>query len=180
MKHPSRILVPTDFGPASQVALGYGVELARTFGSELHVLHAVVDVVPVSAMPAVYGTEPAGMPMSLDSDARERLHALVADAGDTPSPIVEVVVRSINPSNAILEYAAEHGIDFIVMGTHGRSVVAHFLLGSVTESVVRSAPCPVLTVREAAPAAAEARAPRRRSARARTNRSSRARRRTVA
>ena len=66
---------------------------------------------------------------------------------DAPPNTVEVVVRSMSPANAILEYAAEHGIDFIVMGTHGRSLVAHLLLGSVTETVVRSAACPVLTVR---------------------------------
>ena len=181
MTRPSKILVPTDFGPASAIALDYGIELSRTFDAALHVLHAVVDVVPVSPMPALYGAEQPGVIVNLETDARAQLHALVTECGNTPSPIVEVVARSVSPANAILEYAADHAIDFIVMGTHGRSVVAHFLLGSVTETVVRSAPCPVLTVRETDATAAAARAPRRRAARSKTPRPARSRaKRTVA
>jgi K+-sensing histidine kinase KdpD len=60
---------------------------------------------------------------------------------------VEIVVSAATPATAIVDYATEHGIDLIVMGTHGRSAVAHLLLGSVAEKVVRVAPCPVLTVR---------------------------------
>ena len=95
-------------------------------------------------------------------------------------PVTEAVVRAVSPANAVLEYAADHDIDFIVMGTHGRGAVSHFLLGSVTETVVRSASCPVLTVRNisAEPAAAVAR--RKRSARAKPAKSSRSRKRTVA
>jgi len=147
MKRPARILVPTDFGPASEIALGYGIDLAKTFNAALHLLHAVVDVVPVSPVTAVYGPEHAGVMLPLDEDARERLQALIDSHPDAPATTVTAVVRSMSPANAILEYAADHGIDFIVMGTHGRSMVAHLLLGSVTETVVRSASCPVLTVR---------------------------------
>jgi K+-sensing histidine kinase KdpD len=87
----------------------------------------------------------------------------------------------MNPANAILEYAAEHGIDFIVMGTHGRSMVAHLLLGSVTETVVRSAPCPVLTVRATEGDAPAAKASHQRAGRPKSVRAtSRRRKRTVA
>jgi len=180
MKRPSRILVPTDFGPASDIALDYGVDLARTFGAALHVLHPVVDVVPVSPMPAAYGAEQSAVLVNLDVDARARLRELVAACADAPASTVQVVVRAVSPANAILEYAASHDIDFIVMGTHGRGAVAHFLLGSVTESVVRAAQCPVLTVREASAEATAARAPRRRAAMAKSTRASRPRKRTVA
>src|SRR6187402_3325230 len=121
------------------------------------------------------------MLMNMDEDARARLRALLVSRADAPPNTVEVVVRSMSPANAILEYAAEHGIDFIVMGTHGRSMVAHLLLGSVTETVVRSAACPVLTVRAAEGTAMATTAPHRRAARPKTARATpRPRKRTVA
>ena len=165
MTRPSRILVPTDFGPASEIALTYGIELARTFGATLHVMHAVVDVLPVSPVTSLYGAEQAGVLVNLDEDARARLQTLIAGHTDAPTNTVATVVRSMSPANAILEYAAEHGIDFMVMGTHGRGIVAHLLLGSVTETVVRSAACPVLTVRATDGDAASAKARGRRAAR---------------
>jgi nucleotide-binding universal stress UspA family protein len=57
------------------------------------------------------------------------------------------VLASNAPATAIVEYANEEGVDLIVLGTHGRGAVAHLLVGSVAERVVRTAPCPVLTVR---------------------------------
>lgn len=181
MRQPSNILVPTDFGPASETALRYGIDLARTFGAGLHVLHAVVDVVPVSPVSALYGPEHAGVLVTMDDDAHARLQALIAAHADAPAKTVQAVVRSMNPANAILEYAADHRIDFIVMGTHGRSMVAHLLLGSVTETVIRSATCPVLTVRDASGGAAATKATHRRSSRPKTARATpRARRKTVA
>jgi len=180
MKHPSKILVPTDFGPASEIALNYGIELARAFDAALHVLHAVVDVVPVSPVTALYGPEQAGVLVNLDEDARARLHDLVDGRADAPPHTVVTVVHSMNPANAILEYAAAHAIDFIVMGTHGRGLVAQLLLGSVTETVVRSAACPVLTVRASDGDATATNAPHRR-ARPKTARATpRPRKRTVA
>jgi nucleotide-binding universal stress UspA family protein len=181
MRHPSRILVPTDFGPASEIALSYGIDLARTFDAALHVLHAVVDVVPVSPVTALYGPEHAGVLVNLEEDAHARLRELVASRKDAPANTVEMVVRSMNPANAILEYAAAQAIDFIVMGTHGRSLVAHLLLGSVTETVVRSAACPVLTVRATDGDASATTASRRGAARPKSARAtSRPRKRTVA
>ena len=85
--------------------------------------------------------------LELEADARARLKEIVARDANARVKTTEVVVTSMSPSNAIVTYAETHGIDLIVMGTHGRGAVAHFLLGSVTESVVRSAQCPVLTVR---------------------------------
>ena len=180
ISHPSRILVPTDFGPASAIALSYGIDLAHTFDATLHVLHAVVDVVAISPVTALYGPEHAGVLVNMDEDSRARLRALLLSRTDAPPNTVEVVMRSMSPANAILEYAAEHGIDFIVMGTHGRSMVAHLLLGSVTETVVRSAACPVLTVR-ATEGNATAATPNRRAARPKSARATpRSRKRTVA
>lgn len=181
MRQPSKILVPTDFGPASAIALSYGIDLARAFDATLHVLHAVVDVVPISPVTGLFGPEHAGVLVNLDEDARAQLQALVAGRADAPAKTVEMVVRSMSPANAILEYAADHGIDFIVMGTHGRSMVAHLLLGSVTETVVRSAACPVLTVRAAEGDVTATTAPHRRASRPKTAKATpKPRKRTVA
>jgi len=180
MVTPKNILVPVDFGPASDVAMDYGRELARTFHATLHVLHAVVDVVPISPVPSAYGGEPAGVFVHLEGDARTRLRTLLADAPTVPMKTIDAVVRSVSPANAIVTYATDHNIDFIVMGTHGRGAVAHFLLGSVTESVIRAAPCPVLTVRQPASAAQVTQKTTKRPARRRDLQAVKPRKRTVA
>ena len=150
MTGPSHILVPVDFSETSKVALRYGRDLAATFGATIDVMHAVGDAVTFGAVSPITAADVAGTVLELEKDARTRLKALVArEAAGPRLKAVDVVVTAVSPSAAIIDYAKEHGIDLIVMGTHGRGAVAHFLLGSVTESVVRSAPCPVLTVRHA-------------------------------
>jgi nucleotide-binding universal stress UspA family protein len=139
------ILVPTDFSPASVQALEYGRQFARQFGGRLHLLHTVENVlfaggaeVPIAAVRQVEE--------SLESVARREMEAAVT-VDDRASLGVVTIVRSAHSAAAdILEYAREQPIDLIVMGTHGRGVLHHLLMGSVAERVVRSAPCPVLTV----------------------------------
>ena len=149
---PARILVPTDFGPTSGLALRYGRELARNFGSALHVLHAISDLVTLHTLPPTYVTDIAGLQREREVAARDRLDTeLNSGPGATGIKTTRVVVMSATPAAAIVSYADEHHIDLIVMGTHGRGAVAHLLLGSVAEKVVRTAPCPVLTVRNSQP-----------------------------
>ncbi len=146
---PARILVPTDFGPTSGLALRYGRELARNFGSSLHVLHAISDLVTLNTLPPTYVTDIAGLQREREVAARHRLDTeLASGPGSTGIKTTTVIVMSATPAAAIVSYADEHRIDLIVMGTHGRGAVAHLLLGSVAEKVVRSAHCPVLTVRQ--------------------------------
>jgi nucleotide-binding universal stress UspA family protein len=83
----------------------------------------------------------------VEDAARARLQELIADADPGAVPAEPVVVTSNAPALAIVGYAKEANVDLIVMGTHGRGAVAHLLVGSVAERVVRCAPCPVLTVR---------------------------------
>ena len=149
MTSPSSILVPVDFSPTAEIALRYGRDLAKTFGATLHVLHAVGGAVTLGAMPAtgIYPPEVANVVVELEADARVRLHKIVEQLREGGVEVREAVVTAINPAQAIISYATEHGMDLVVIGTHGRGAVAHFLLGSVTERVIRSAPCPVLTVR---------------------------------
>jgi nucleotide-binding universal stress UspA family protein len=138
------ILVPSDFSDCSDEALRYGLELARRFDAQLHLLHVVQDPV---AQP--WAAEGFSVPLfevveQWQRQAEERLKASVPDADRGRVTIASVVAT---PYAEILDYAASHNVDLIVMGTHGRGGVTHMLLGSIAERVVRRAPCPVLTVR---------------------------------
>jgi nucleotide-binding universal stress UspA family protein len=150
----TRILVPTDFSEPSDAALDYARAMAAKFGSTLQLLH-VVEAPFVSGPFAseVYVSEMPAVQMELFEDAKARLgHRLTPSDRARLHATSEIICGG--SARSIIDYAAERGIDLIVMGTHGRSGMAHLLMGSVAEKVVRGAPCPVLTVRTA-PAAAE-------------------------
>jgi len=140
------ILVATDFGEPADAALSYGRELARTYGATLHVLHIVDDVYL-----RLGGDDYVAVLPELQRDAelaaQAHLNALLVDNDPQPMPVKKVTATSAAPATAIVDYAKSNGIDLIVVGTHGRRAVAHLLMGSVAERVVRTAPCPVLTVR---------------------------------
>src|SRR4051812_46059764 len=140
-----RILVATDFGEPSDAALTYGQELARTYNATLHVLHVVGDMYLRIAGDAYLAVLP-DLQRDAELTARERLDALLVH-NDPTRPVRKVALTSAAPATAIVDYAKANGIDLIVVGTHGRRAVAHLLLGSVAERVLRTAPCPVLTVR---------------------------------
>jgi nucleotide-binding universal stress UspA family protein len=139
------VLVATDFGRTSETALMYGREPARTFGAKLHVLHVADDMMRYSLDGgAVLPPELQG---EVEDAARGRLEKLLGDDDRKELGAIAVLRTSPTPADSIVEYATEAGIDTIVVGTHGRRALAHVLLGSVAERVVRTAPCPVLTVR---------------------------------
>ena len=139
------ILVATDFSEPSAAALTYGRELARTFGATLHVLHVVENVLASGGV-EFYGGSIADMQRSLEASAQRQLDAVLTERDRAKLRAQPVVRTWAAPAPAIVEYAAEANIDLIVMGTHGRGALAHLIMGSVAERVVRSAPCPVLTV----------------------------------
>jgi nucleotide-binding universal stress UspA family protein len=138
------ILVPSDLSECSDAAVRYGLELARKFDATLHLLHVVQD--PLT-MP--WAAESFAMPLTdvveqWQKEAEARLTAMVPTADRDR---VRVWSRVASPCAEILGFAADKGIDLIVMGTHGRGGMSHLLLGSIAEKVVRRSPCPVLTVR---------------------------------
>ena len=143
-----KILVATDFSPASDAALSYGRELARSFGSTLIIVHVVEDIAARSL--GIDGgmllTEP-DVQRQFEVDARTEIDAAISSADRVDLKATGLILRSSAPAAAIVSCAHERGIDLIVMGTHGRSGFAHLLMGSVSERVVQTAPCPVLTVR---------------------------------
>ena len=141
-----RILVPTDFSRYSESALKYAVAFADKFGAEIFLLHVFQDLA-VSQPEAVTVGPPIVAPIEqFMAAAQASLERLIVEHKLTAKP-VHAEVRAGAPFDEILQCAAEKNIDLIVMGTHGRGWLAHVLLGSVTEKVVRKAPCPVLTVR---------------------------------
>jgi nucleotide-binding universal stress UspA family protein len=145
----TRILVPTDFSETSDAALIYARQLAGSLGASLHLVHVFDDpygdalVAEVSA--SVYESMRASAIAAARRELMRRLPAEDRQRFRGSSAMVTGLA-----ADAIVEYAADHSMDLIVMGTQGRSGFAHLLLGSVAEQVVRSAHCPVLTVRAGA------------------------------
>lgn len=147
-----QILVATDFSEASEAALRYGRELARRFGAKLHVLH-VADDVMVRYGQDGWVTFPAEIQADIENAAQTQLERLLNDEDRSKLNAVAITSTSTSPAETIADYAKAGDIDLIVMGTHGRRALAHVLLGSVAERVVRTSPCPVLTVRHSGAAA---------------------------
>lgn len=144
-----KILVPTDFSETSKAALDYARSLADAFNASMHVLH-VMDVPPGGAMASeLYVPPPQSFLDEWTRTAREQLEKLLTVA-DRQKHRAELVLVTGRPFPEVVRYAETENIDLIVMGTHGRGPVVHMLIGSVAERVLRKAPCPVLTVRQAA------------------------------
>ena len=144
----TNILVAIDFSPASDKALLYGRELARFLGAKLHVIHVVGDMITAGMLPPTYVPEIGCAQRVLEDSARARLQALVEDGADRGAAPTVVVRVASSPAAEILAYVKDNPITLVVVGSHGhQSAVAHLLLGSVAEKVVRAAVCPVLTVR---------------------------------
>jgi nucleotide-binding universal stress UspA family protein len=142
-----RILVATDFGEAAEAALNYGRELARMFGARLEVVHVADNVMARGLGADGFTVDFSDMQRDIEAAERRQLEGLLFDEDRAMLKAKPVLLISSSPAIAIAEYAKESEADLIVMGTHGRSGVTHLLMGSVAERVVRSAPCPVLTVR---------------------------------
>jgi nucleotide-binding universal stress UspA family protein len=146
MSQIQSILVPVDFSAASERALASAREFAAAFGATIHLLHVFETPLAMGAFMDMYTPAPDDYVENLATQARAQLDALLTETERT-SGMVVVAVRMGMPADEILQYAREHGaIDLIVLATSGRGRVARFVMGSVADVIVRSAPCPVLTV----------------------------------
>ena len=149
-----RILVPTDFSAPSDAALEYARTVATRFGASLHLLHVAEDPYRALYSAEVYVPEVEGLRDEILRYALGRLnHRLTPQDVSEVHATTDAVIGT--PASSIVEYAAGHDIDLIVMGTHGRGGMSHLVMGSIAERVVRTAPCPVLTVRQRGKAATE-------------------------
>jgi universal stress protein A len=142
-----RMLVPTDFSAASDIAFLYAIDMAAREGSTLHLLHVVDEASFATAYPDGFYVELPGVRAQLSDEANAKLRDMAARcAAANVEATTEVAVG--RAARVIAETATARGTDLIVIGTHGRSGFAHLVLGSVTERVMRIAPCAVLTVRD--------------------------------
>lgn len=141
-----KILIPIDGSESSLEALGY----AGSFASEFNITVYLMTVTePHHSIYDIYAD-----PNILIHRVSEATAILNQRLGETEEKAKEIGIRNIKlikcfgkPCEKIIELATEKKIDLIVMGTHGRTGIAHFLIGSITEKVIRSAPCPVLVIR---------------------------------
>lgn len=145
------ILAPTDFSEHAGGAVRFACGLAQRFGAALHLLHVLPDVVvPVGPDPGLIAPLSPEDYAAMERDATEALGRAIDPSWDRP-PRVEAAVRFGDAVDGIVGYAADRGVDLIVVATHGRTGLSHVLLGSVAERIVREAPCPVLTIRDRRP-----------------------------
>jgi len=147
MLNVSSILYPTDFSETAKQALNHALFLAEQFEAELHMLHAVVLHEHDPRAPERRFPEPSDILKNLFEIADSEMAQIIEANQAKTFTLKEAKVRGFSAGQVILEYASEHDIDLIVMGTHGRRGPARMFLGSVTEEVVRQANCPVLTLR---------------------------------
>jgi nucleotide-binding universal stress UspA family protein len=142
-----RILVPIDLSPSARAALEYAALLAVGFGAELVVLHVWQPA--GYAGPDTLAFVPAGEGRSWEERRGDVLREVdrLLEQQDVKPRQLEVRVEAGEPADTILQVAKERGVDLIVIGTHGRTGISRFLLGSVAEVVSRRSPCPVLMLR---------------------------------
>jgi nucleotide-binding universal stress UspA family protein len=140
-----RILFPTDFSGPAEHAWSYALTFAQEFGAEVHLLHVVAPPPRLAEAYAV-NFDPEKMVKALVDEANASMDRMV-EAAKSRRLIFHRAVRVGVDFREILEYAAKQDIDLVVMATHGRTGLAHVLLGSVAEKVVRKSACPVLTIK---------------------------------
>jgi nucleotide-binding universal stress UspA family protein len=146
MRPIKTILVPTDFSAPAERALAYARSLADTYRASLHLLHVIEDPFAGGVHMGMVGAPPEGYFEQLDQRSRARLSALLTDEEKEKYSAV-IATRMGYAATEILDYVRNHGaIDLIVIATAGHGAVSRMLMGSVTDKIVRTAPCPVLTV----------------------------------
>jgi nucleotide-binding universal stress UspA family protein len=143
-----RILFPTDFSESADHAWTFALQFAQDFGADVHVLHVVA---PPPRLTEAYSMDfdPAKFAAALTAEAETSLDRLLEGAKVRHLTFHREVRIGVD-FHEILDYARKHQIDMIIMATHGRTGLAHALVGSVAEKVVRRASCPVLTVKHPA------------------------------
>lgn len=147
-----KLLVPTDFSDGARDALALAVQLARVHGASITLLH-VVEVLPGLGAETMILPENATAPVKLLDFARQQADTWMQRDREALSPAdvpMTLTLETGQAEDAILKAAAREKSDVIVMGTRGRTGLAHLVLGSVTERVVRHAEVPVITVRSRA------------------------------
>ncbi len=146
MSRIRRILHPSDFSRASAGAFAKAVDMAKTNRAEMLVLHVLVPVLPFVGDGYVSPKLYEEIEASARAQAQKQLNVLVAKAKKAGARAKSLLVEGI-PHEQILRAARAKRADVVVLGTHGRTGLARFFVGSVASRVVSMGTCPVLTVR---------------------------------
>ncbi len=145
LKAYNNILVPIDFSDHSQNAISYAKEIASAYDSQLQLLHIIEDTkhpaFSLSGKSSVFDLVP-----NIEEESEKSMLEMLARAGG-PETKSTVFTKGGHAANNIINFASENSSDLIVIATHGLTGIEHLLLGSVTEKVVRMAPCPVVTIK---------------------------------
>lgn len=141
------VLVPTDGSAAALEAVEHALPIAECFDATVHALHVIEATLVGHSAPAL---DRDSVREALQDEGERAVAAVEERATDRGVPSTGGVVEGV-PETAILEYADDHGIDMIAMGTHGRDGLDGYLVGSVTERVIRRTDVPVVVVREEEP-----------------------------
>ena len=139
---PTRILLATDGSPDARHAAQTAVELAERTGSELHVVH-VGEYLPT------YLAQTEEEPAELREAARRLLEEETGRLGSTGGAVTDTHLRLGRPAEEIVDLSEELNVGVVVVGSRGQSALRRALMGSVSDSVVRHAPCPVFVIRAA-------------------------------
>lgn len=141
-----RILVAVDFSEHADLAARYAAEFGRAFDAEVLLCHVVEEPALIAQLPpGGEGYFPPNVSELQIERAEKLLSERLAQHGIVKGRILTAVGK---PFVEIVRLARGENVDLIIVGTHGRGAIAHMLLGSVAEKIVRKAPCPVLVVRE--------------------------------
>lgn len=146
------ILVPHDFSEHAEYAFKWALGMAEDWGAKIVLFHAAPLVSRVSYPDAMFLLDLPKLEAEMMADAEKQLAEVVAKQGTSTVPVETRAVLG-DPFWEICQAAEREQADLIVMGSHGRTGLAHILLGSVAERVLRHAPCPVLVARLPRPAA---------------------------
>ena len=144
-----KIILPTDFSEHSKTAVPYAIDLARRYNAELHLIH-VFDENALDPILVAYSNSVKEYLGKMRGGFDEAIEKLLSEWDIEGVNIVRAFLSGI-PFLEIVRYAQKNCADIIVMGSQGRTGLAHMFLGSTTEKVLRKAPCPVLAVRKPAP-----------------------------
>ena len=147
MSHFRTIVVAVDFSETSDEAIRVATALAASHCSRLHLVHVIPDARQQAWSVEAPGLDYSALQIESRADAERQLAVrTVPDVSGTRPDVVREVLTGLPAAREIAQYAASHGADLIVVGTHGYGPVRRLVLGSVADRVVRLAPCPVLTV----------------------------------
>ena len=141
------ILVPTDFSDGAAEAVRYAVDLAASLRAALHIMHVLENPFAPGAFMEMYTPPPPEYFTDMERMAETKLRDTVTPEQQNQVNIVLTTRLGVAASEILDRLDEEPKIDLVVMATYGRGGVARMVMGSVTDKVIRSAPCPVLTLR---------------------------------